>query len=355
MSIQVVTLPLIELINASLEQCILPEQVLSTGPMLCQFDNEHFIVDKALATIDLPDKQCTTVTESQDKPSAVELVVFSQLKIEQLINLLNDCHLTCRHLTAINHRNNLISYRFSVDTTDLTRSRQQLVTFTLNHQLEAALIENAPKLELPGILVMDMDSTTIEIECIDEIATLAGVGEEVAAVTELAMQGELDFSQSLHQRVATLANAPESILAEVAQDIPLMKGLTTLIKELKAHQWRIAIASGGFTYFADHLKQALDLDNAFANTLEIIDGKLTGKVLGEVVDASVKAQCLAKLSSEYNIPAQQSVAMGDGANDLKMMAAAQLGVAFQAKPIVQKQADSCINFSGLDCLIHWLA
>ena len=202
---------------------------------------------------------------------------------------------------------------------------------------------------------MDMDSTTIEIECIDEIAKLAGVGEQVSAVTELAMQGELDFAQSLHQRVATLANSPEQILADVAKDIPLMAGLETLITELKKHNWRIAVASGGFTYFADHLKELLALDATFANTLEIVDGKLTGKVIGSVVDAQVKADSLLLLATQYQIPANQTVAMGDGANDLVMMAAAGFGVAFHAKPIVLTQADSSINKQGLDCLLHWLA
>jgi len=141
----------------------------------------------------------------------------------------------------------------------------------------------------------------------------------------------------------------------VAKDIPLMNGLETLIQELKRHNWKIAIASGGFTYFSDHLKALLSLDAAHANTLEIIEGKLTGKVLGAVVDAKAKADCLIDLQKKYQLPSQQTVAMGDGANDLVMMAAAQLGVAFHAKPLVLAKADSAINSSGLDCLIHWLA
>jgi phosphoserine phosphatase len=201
---------------------------------------------------------------------------------------------------------------------------------------------------------MDMDSTTIKIECIDEIAALAGVGEEVAAVTELAMLGELDFSQSLHQRVAKLEHAPEKILAQVASNIPLMEGLETLVSELKKNHWRVAIASGGFTYFADHLKQMLSLDAAVANILEIENNLLTGKVIGEVIDAKAKADCLVQLKNEFNIAPTQTVAMGDGANDLVMMAAAHLGVAFHAKPLVLAQADACITTSGLDCLLHWL-
>lgn len=289
---------------------------------------------------------------SDDK---LELVVFDTLTVPTLIELQNHTQITITALTTINDRNNQTSCRFQVHCADFIKARKALADFALSNKIEAVLLTQVPALSEPGLLVMDMDSTTIEIECIDEIAVLAGVGEEVAEVTERAMQGELDFAQSLHQRVATLANSPESILQEVAKDIPLMPGLESLISELKKHHWKVAIASGGFTYFADHLKEMLDLDAAFANTLEIVDGKLTGKVLGSVVDAQVKADSLAILSKEYHIPGNQTVAMGDGANDLVMMAAASFGVAFHAKPIVLAQADSTINVQGLDCLLHWLA
>ena len=269
--------------------------------------------------------------------------------------MLEQCQLNLEAFNQQNYRLNRSSLRFSVQTEDLTKARIALSDFCLAEQCEAALVENAPKLTEQGLLVMDMDSTTIEIECIDEIAKLAGVGEQVAEVTERAMQGELDFAQSLHQRVATLAGAPESILATVAKEIPLMDGLKNLVTELKKHQWKIAIASGGFTYFADHLQQMLSLDDAVANTLEIVEQKLTGNVLGDVIDAQAKADTLNKLADKYNITPTQTVAMGDGANDLVMMNIAQLGVAFRAKPIVQAQADSALHISGLDGLLHWLA
>jgi phosphoserine phosphatase len=289
-----------------------------------------------------------------DSPNQ-ELIVFADLSMASLLALQSTAGISINALTTINTRNQQTSYRFNVSCTDFIKARKSIADFALAQGIEAALIKDAPKLAKPGLLVMDMDSTTIEIECIDEIAKLAGVGEQVAAVTELAMLGELDFTQSLHQRVATLANASEQILADVARDIPLMAGLETLISELKKHNWRIAVASGGFTYFADHLKELLALDATFANTLDIVDGKLTGKVLGSVVDAQVKADSLTRLAEQYQIPASQTVAMGDGANDLIMMAAAELGVAFHAKPIVLAQADSSINKHGLDCLLHWLA
>jgi len=286
--------------------------------------------------------------------SLTELVVFSDLKLSTLASLLFECELTLCGLHTVNQRNNATSYRFAVQVSDIKKARDRLATFNINEQIESALLRNAPTLSSPGLLVMDMDSTTIEIECIDEIAALAGVGEEVSAVTELAMLGKLDFSQSLHQRVAKLQHAPADILAQVAKNIPLMAGLETLVTELKKHHWRVAIASGGFTYFADHLQQMLDLDAAIANVLEINNQVLTGKVLGDVIDGQAKADCLERLQKEFNIAPTQTVAMGDGANDLVMMAAAHLGVAFHAKPLVLAQADTCITTSGLDCLLHWL-
>lgn len=325
---------------------------------LAQYLSQHLNDHPLPVTFNLSEQGLTLSDGSQPTPvteKQVELVVFDQLPIAQLLALQTHVRLNIIALTTINQRNNQISCRFKVSCADFIQARKALADFCLTNKIEAALLTQVPRLSEPGLLVMDMDSTTIEIECIDEIAKLAGVGEEVAEVTERAMLGELDFAQSLHQRVATLANSPESILSDVAKNIPLMAGLKPLIVELKKHNWRIAIASGGFTYFADHLKGTLQLDAAFANTLEIIDGKLTGKVLGNVVDAQVKADSLAILSEKYQIPANQTVAMGDGANDLVMMAAASFGVAFHAKPIVLAQADSSINVQGLDCLLHWLA
>lgn len=207
-------------------------------------------------------------------------------------------------------------------------------------------------LHQPGVLVMDMDSTAITIECIDEIAKLAGVGAEVAAVTARAMNGELDFAQSLRQRVATLAGAPQSVLQQVLATLPLMPGLETLVRTLLQHQWQVAIASGGFTYFTEALKQRLQLTATFANQLEIIDGRLTGQVLGAVVDAARKAEVVVQLSTAAQIPHRQTVAIGDGANDLPMLQTAALGVAFHAKPVVQAQAKAAIRQGSLLQLLY---
>ncbi|QLB20496.1 phosphoserine phosphatase SerB [Vespertiliibacter pulmonis] len=208
-----------------------------------------------------------------------------------------------------------------------------------------------PDLEQMGLLVMDMDSTAIKIECIDEIAKLAGTGEMVSTITASAMQGELDFEQSLRKRVATLKDAPEIILQKVRDSLPLMDGFEQMVEILQSKGWKLAIASGGFNYFADYLQQKYKLDAAVSNQLEIINGKLTGKVKGSIVDAIYKAESLKQLAEQYEIPQNQWVAVGDGANDLVMLQVASLGVALHAKPKVQAQAKNVVNFGDLTALI----
>ena len=217
--------------------------------------------------------------------------------------------------------------------------------------LDIAPLNFHASLKQAGLLVMDMDSTAIQIECIDEIAKLAGTGDMVSAITERAMRGELDFSQSLRQRVATLKDAPEGILQEVKQHLPMMPGLVETVKELKNHGWKVAIASGGFTYFAEVLQQKLGLDFIAANQFEIIDGKLTGNVQGAIVDAQYKAQTLQQLAQKFNIATENTVAIGDGANDLTMMQVANVGVAYHAKPKVQQLAQVIVNFTDLTALL----
>ena len=223
------------------------------------------------------------------------------------------------------------------------------------HAVDCNLVSNLPSLSKPGLVVLDMDSTSIEIECIDEIAKLAGVGEEVSEITELAMQGKLDFSQSLRARVAKLKGIELNLLDQIANDLPLMPGMKDLVTQFKAHHWKVAIASGGFTYFADNLKELLGLDAAVSNTLAHDGTVLTGEVVGEIVDAKVKARTVVALAAEYGIELEQTIAIGDGANDLVMMEQAALGVAFHAKPLVQQQADVAINQGDLGAVIALLS
>jgi phosphoserine phosphatase len=232
---------------------------------------------------------------------------------------------------------------------------QQLLTTCCDAKLDVNEKSRFPTLTKPGLVVLDMDSTSITIECIDEIAKLANVGEQVAEITELAMQGKLDFAQSLRSRVSKLEGIELSLLDKIANNLPLMPGMKELVEQFKHHQWKVAIASGGFTYFADNLKVLLSLDDAVSNQLGVANGRLTGEVEGQIVDAQVKADTVEALSQKYGIDMSQTIAIGDGANDLKMMDKAALGIAFHAKALVQQQADVALNQGDLRSVIALLS
>ncbi|QLB41238.1 phosphoserine phosphatase SerB [Mannheimia pernigra] len=241
-----------------------------------------------------------------------------------------------------------LDYKIAYFSTNLTACELRETAQQVNADISD--INIIPNLKQVGLLLMDMDSTAIKIECIDEIAKLAGTGEVVSAITASAMRGELDFEQSLRKRVGTLENASESILQKVRENLPLMDGFEEMVSILKENGWKLAIASGGFDYFADYLKEKYGLDFAVSNQLEILESKLTGKVLGKVVDAEFKAETLRNLADRFNIPQNQWVAVGDGANDLPMLKTASLGVALHAKPKVQEQANFVVNFADLTAL-----
>lgn len=265
---------------------------------------------------------------------------FDQAKLQQFLNsaqqltLLTEWNIFEYHCVMLQHP-----------------TPQQLIP--LAHQLgfDLFVISGHPVLQQAGLLVMDMDSTAIQIECIDEVAKLAGTGEMVAAITESAMRGELDFKQSLRRRVATLKGASATILDQVRNHLPIMPGLERTLTELQKLGWKVAIASGGFTYFAEVLQQKFGLVAVYANRFEIKDGTLTGQVDGEIVDAQYKANVLQQLAQQHQIEIQQCIAIGDGANDLLMMQAAGLGVAYHAKPKVQQQAQTMVNFADLTALL----
>jgi phosphoserine phosphatase len=202
------------------------------------------------------------------------------------------------------------------------------------------------------LIAFDMDSTLIQTEVIDELAIEAGVGEQVAAITEAAMNGDLDFRQSLERRVALLEGLEESTLAKVLERLPITPGAERLIRTLRSLGYRTAILSGGFSYFGRHLQQQLGIDFVFANELEIENGKLTGRLVGEIVDGARKAALLHELARGENLRIEQTIAVGDGANDLPMLDAAGLGIAFHAKPKVRASAEQAISNLGLDGILY---
>ncbi len=202
------------------------------------------------------------------------------------------------------------------------------------------------------LVVFDMDSTLIQAEVIVELAKLAGVGDQVALITEAAMRGDIDFKESFRQRVALLKGLEEEKLLHLTEKLPLTDGADLVVKTLKGLGYKIGILSGGFRFVGQYLQDKLGIDYLYANELDIQDGVVTGKVVGEIVDGEMKASLLRKLAEQENIALEQTIAVGDGANDLPMISIAGLGVAFNAKPVVRQKAANAISSVGLDGLLY---
>lgn len=204
------------------------------------------------------------------------------------------------------------------------------------------------------VVAFDMDSTLLQGEVIDELAIEAGVGEQVIAITEAAMRGEIDFDQSLRQRVSLLSGLSADVLPKIAARLKLTEGAELLVSTLRRFGYRTAIISGGFNFFGNYLQQKLGVDHVYANELEIVDGKLTGNVLGTIVNAERKAYLLDLLAKEEGVDRKQTIAIGDGANDLPMLSRAGLGIAFHAKPVVRQTAEHRLSTMGLDAILYML-
>lgn len=290
------------------------------------------------------------------KLTARQIASVANIVADQGMNIDDVRRLTGRIPLDEDQRAPKASVEFSVRGTPRDRKEMQMnfLKISAEQQMDISFQEDSMYRRMRRLICFDMDSTLIETEVIDELAIRAGVGDQVKAITESAMRGEIDFTESFKQRCALLKGLDVSVMQEIAESLPITEGVDRLMRILKKVGFKIAILSGGFTYFGNYLKQKYNIDYVYANELEVIDGKLTGRHIGDIVDGRRKAELLRLIAQVENVDIRQTVAVGDGANDLPMISIAGLGIAFHAKPKVKETARQSISTIGLDGILYFL-
>ncbi len=288
--------------------------------------------------------------------TAKQIAAVSRIIAEQNLNIDNIVRLTGRIPLDEKQRAAQSCVELSVRGTPVDRQQMQQAFLELTSSLnfDISFQEESMFRRMRRLICFDMDSTLIQTEVIDELAERAGVGSEVRAITEQAMQGEIDFNESFRQRVKLLKGLDISVMKEIAENLPITEGVGRLMKVLQKVGFKTAILSGGFTYFGNYLKEKYGFDYMYANELEIVDSKLTGNYLGDIIDGKRKAELLRLIAQVEKIDLRQTVAVGDGANDLPMLGIAGLGIAFHAKPKVKRNAGQSLSTVGIDGILYFL-
>ena len=285
-----------------------------------------------------------------------QIAGVTRIVADQDMNIDDIKRLTGRIPLDENARTPKASVEFSVRGTprDKEQMKADFMKLSAEQEMDISFQEESMYRRMRRLICFDMDSTLIETEVIDELAIRAGVGDQVKAITEAAMRGEIDFCESFRQRCALLKGLDVSVMQEIAENLPITEGVDRLMRILKKVGFKIAILSGGFTYFGNYLKQKYNIDYVYANELEVENGKLTGRHVGDIVDGKRKAELLRLIAQVENVDIRQTVAVGDGANDLPMISIAGLGIAFHAKPKVKATAKQSISTIGLDGILYFL-